>query len=89
MYISYSITYNNMDVLLILNVCIPTLIFLTGNYSFSAAASEMLHTVIMEAAKTVDINCSLCLRQCDTNNKTIYDDWVSILPNPHQQSIPR
>lgn len=60
-----------------------------GNFSFSAAASSMLHSVIMDAARTVIWNCSFCDRQSDNSaNISVFEDWTSKFPDPKNNSRP-
>lgn len=59
----------------------------TGNYSFAAAADPLLASLIIDATKSVLLNCS-SISWC-TGNSTVFDLWLKSLPDKTKPSLPK
>lgn len=55
----------------------------SGNYSFSAEASPMLHDIIKSAAKTV--TCT----DPDYHDESVYDMWTKKFPSSDDPTQPK
>lgn len=58
---------------------------LSGNYSFAAASSPLLFSMIMEATQTVHLNCS-SIDWC-TKESTVYSQWIKSFPD--ENNVPK